>query len=63
MSAPSGFEFEYGWGGRLVVDAVWPAQLKPAIEDRGQVLKSYIPDQSQLQRTILCRAPMLDFKT
>jgi hypothetical protein len=63
MSALSGFEFEYGWGGQLVVDAVWPAQLKPAIVDRGQVLKSHIPDQNQPGRTIVCRGPMSDFKT
>ena len=31
MSTPSGFEVEYGWGGRLVDDAVWQVQR----HDRG----------------------------
>jgi hypothetical protein len=31
MSTPSGFEVEYGWGGRLVDDATWQVQR----HDRG----------------------------
>jgi 2,3-dihydroxybiphenyl 1,2-dioxygenase len=33
MSTPSGFEVEYGWGGRLVDDAVWQVQR----HDRGTI--------------------------
>jgi glyoxalase/bleomycin resistance protein/dioxygenase superfamily protein len=33
MSTPSGFEIEYGWGGRLVDDAVWQVQW----HDRGSL--------------------------
>jgi hypothetical protein len=31
MSTPSGFEVEYGWGGRLIDDATWQVQR----HDRG----------------------------
>ena len=33
MSTPSGFEVEYGWGGRLVDDAIWQVQR----HDRGTI--------------------------
>jgi 2,3-dihydroxybiphenyl 1,2-dioxygenase len=33
MSTPSGFEVEYGWGGRMVDDAVWQVQR----HDRGTI--------------------------
>jgi biphenyl-2,3-diol 1,2-dioxygenase len=30
MASPSGFEIEYGWGGRLVDDRTWQVQTHPA---------------------------------
>ena len=45
MSTPSGFEVEYGWGGRLVDAAVWQAQR----HDRGTIWKHKVQMEPSAQ--------------
>ena len=40
---PSGFEFEYGWGGMLVDDATWQPTIHDRISAWGHIPPGYIP--------------------